>query len=460
MARDFTGGMKLIDGEWRVRVSEYDVQGVRQRPWYGLGTADEQQAARKRDRLLPEIKAKNEAMLRGGSNVLAPSTAPKFESYARAWQIARKVEGIAFAESEIIYLEKYIFPTDVGTEEQPARFGDLLLGDIRPRHVKIVLERTRGLGKAKQTVQHVRATLGRVLRKAVEDELVGENVVTKVSAPKMREVKRKRVILADDEVMAFFGCERVELEIRVMGLVARCEGGMRTRDVTAWDWTMIDRARFATCIVPRTKTGAPQELDVPEILQAPLRRWWVSQGSPSVGPVFPVTKGPRKGDARRERGVSFAKRLRRALLDAGIKRHICEAAPLAPGRRKRSACCPVFATDPLYAETEWSRPVDFHSFRRAYSTGLARAGVNAQQAMILAGHADPRAHGRYIMTTPEMQRIPAAALPRSAAFNGISMGSGSERPRHDSKILNESGAGHEIRTRDPQLGKLMLYQLS
>jgi hypothetical protein len=31
----------------------------------------------------------------------------------------------------------------------------------------------------------------------------------------------------------FFACDDVDLEIRLMGLVARCEGGMRTRDVTA-----------------------------------------------------------------------------------------------------------------------------------------------------------------------------------------------------------------------------------
>jgi integrase len=215
---------------------------------------------------------------------------------------------------------------------------------------------------------------------------------------------------------------------------------------------MIDRERFATCIVPRTKTGKPQRLDIPDVLQAPLRAWWATQERPTSGPVFPVTRGPRKGEARLERGVSFADRLRRNLMLAGVKRHACKQPDVRP--TERTACCPELASDPVYKETGWSLPVDFHSFRRAFSTGLAEAGVNAQQAMVLAGHADPRAHARYIMETEKLGRVPDAALPQPSR-GGIATAS-----RGRDENLKEFGAGHEIRTRDPQLGKLMLYQLS
>lgn len=173
---------------------------------------------------------------------------------------------------------------------------------------------------------------------------------------------------------------------------------------------MIDRERFAWCIVPRTKSGKPQQLDIPDVLQAPLRAWWTTQEHPTSGPVFPVTRGPRKGEARLERGVSFADRLRRNLMIAGVKRHPCRQPDVRP--TARTACCPDFASDPVYKETGWSLPVDFHSFRRAFSTGLAEAGVNAQQAMVLAGHADPRAHARYIMETEKLARVPEATLPQ------------------------------------------------
>ncbi len=37
-------------------------------------------------------------------------------------------------------------------------------------------------------------------------------------------------------------------------------------------------------------------------------------------------------------------------------------------------------------------PVDFHSFRRAFNTALADAGVSIQTAMRLAGPADAATH--------------------------------------------------------------------
>jgi len=70
------------------------------------------------------------------------------------------------------------------------------------------------------------------------------------------------------------------------------------------------------------------------------------------------------------------------------------------------------AHDPLYTETAVSRRVDFHSFRRAFSTALATAGINAQQAMRLASHSDEKTHMRYVMTTPEMKQIPEAVAPK------------------------------------------------
>lgn len=56
--------------------------------------------------------------------------------------------------------------------------------------------------------------------------------------------------------------------------------------------------------------------------------------------------------------------------------------------------------------------MDFHSFRRAFASALAEAGVNVQHAMHLTAHSDPRVHARYVMDTVAMRTIPEAALPR------------------------------------------------
>ncbi|MEO6419640.1 MAG: tyrosine-type recombinase/integrase, partial [Polyangiaceae bacterium] len=60
-------------------------------------------------------------------------------------------------------------------------------------------------------------------------------------------------------------------------------------------------------------------------------------------------------------------------------------------------------------------PVDFHSFRRAFASALAEAGVNVQHAMHLTAHSDPRVHARYVMDTVAMRTIPEAALPPVAS---------------------------------------------
>jgi len=56
-------------------------------------------------------------------------------------------------------------------------------------------------------------------------------------------------------------------------------------------------------------------------------------------------------------------------------------------------------------------PLDFHSFRRAFNTALAAAGVNVQMAMRLAGHRNAGTHMRYVQLTEALE-APETALPR------------------------------------------------
>ena len=97
-----------------------------------------------------------------------------------------------------------------------------------------------------------------------------------------------------------------------------------------------------------------------------------------------------------------------------MKRHACTRPADAEPLKVDEPCCTLHAVDPLYSETPTTLPVDFHSFRRAFNTALAEAGVNVQHAMHLAGHSDTKTHMRYVMQTTAMGRIPAAAVPRLA----------------------------------------------
>ncbi len=114
------------------------------------------------------------------------------------------------------------------------------------------------------------------------------------------------------------------------------------------------------------------------------------------GPIFPVRRGPRKGQARRKRGVSYAKALRRDLQKAGLTRR------------------------ELFKPTPVSLPVDFHSFRRAFGTRAAEE-LPERHAMHIGGWTTSQAFGRYVVASPRLERIPASILPslRSATNMAI-----------------------------------------
>lgn len=153
---------------------------------------------------------------------------------------------------------------------------------------------------------------------------------------------------------------------------------------------MLDRDHFAEVTIRRAKAkrgiaGKVQRLAVPEPMRPILRVWWETLGSPESGPVFPVRRGPRKGAFKAR--SAYARRLRKALLRAGITR------------------------PDVHHDNEMTRRADFHSFRRAFSTALAVAGVNVQTAMHLASHSDAQVHSLYVMRTTAMQEVPAACVP-------------------------------------------------
>ena len=386
---------------WNARVWTVvrDADGTErdERRWVPLETHDKDLARRKLEKIV--------GMLARGELV---ADAAKAEA-VREWTVAehdeivnaqRKSGGVQSSSDEEIVQRLHVHP----------HIGAMGLRAVRPANVRGVLLAAIAAGLRRNTVRTIRAVMFRSFRAAWESELIPENPVAKVRLPKMNETKRARVILADEEIAQYIASPRAKrAELKLLSLVARTEGGMRTGDLTKWNWTMIDRVAFEACVIPRSKKGQPQALEIPDVLRPFLRAWWLKSGSPGSGPVFPGVRGKRKGEARAARGVSFAAALRRELLRAGVVRHDCDGSCF---REKDPAPCANFAADPLYNDTPTSQRVDFHSFRRAFNTALAEAGVNVQQAMHLAGHSDPKVHAMYVMSTKRMQRIPAAALPQ------------------------------------------------
>jgi integrase len=445
MARERTGSLELRSGTWHARLSVRSPNGTSSRPWYSLGTSDRvvsQQRLRKlNQQTLAGISPETAAGVAGGPASVRDYAGPYFDK--------RDALGKASVHDERQRFKDWIDP----------HVGDLPLDAVRPLHIRNLLDHAIAEGCKQETVRKIRGVAHRLFKAAWQDELIDNNPVARVQVPALNEVVRERVILTDDEITQYLSCATVDPELRLMSLAARAEGGMRASDINRWDWSMIDRVHFATCFVPRTKTKRPQALEVPEVLRPFLRARWEGVRRPESGPVFPVRVGKRAGDFRKL-GSSFAKALRRDLLRARVRRHECTRPPDAPAMKIREACCPNMVHDPIFSDTATTLRVDFHSFRRAFSTALADAGVNAQTAMRLASHADEKTHMRYVMRTAAMRRIPETVVPKIAALP-IATGRGNSRvkaiPLSDEILSNSTSAPGRTRTCDPRLRRPLLY---
>lgn len=385
MPRQRTGTLVPKDGFYFARVT-VGPKGATRRALFALNTRDGSQAEKRMKTLVADLASGRLVLPDLATEAKAKTL---FADYARTWIKTRYDRKLTSAATEESILKLHVTPA----------LGRKRLCDVRPADIAALLDAAVAKGLKSGSLTQIRATVNRVFAHAWRLEIVQSNPVSRVPTPHLNEYQKERAILTDEELIQYVTCDTVDQELRVLSFVARIQGGMRSGDLNRWDWSMIDTTNFARCTVLRWKTKRPQTLEVPELLRPILRQWWERQGSPLDGPVFPRRRGPKAGGFRKTRGHSYAAQLRRDLWRAGVRRH------------------------ELHKETATSKPVDFHSFRRAFSTALAEANVSAQRAMHLAGHSDPHVHARYVMRTVAMQKIPTEALPQITAFD-LPRGSG------------------------------------
>lgn len=431
MSRERTGSLEFKRGEWIAKVT-VDV-GDPPRPFrkpIKLGTTSRAEA----EKMLVELV---ELAAAGKLEIVDVAATKgeiaKVEPRATAWCEARVDRGVACAKDERALFKRHVFPV----------IGPLLVTEVRKRHIVELLARvarTKGVktGKplARESVAHVRRLLSRFFAELENAEEIDASPVRGAKMPAMRDDERPRTALTEDEYNLLLACPENDVEIKVLVLTARMLGGARARECLHWDWSMIDVVDFRTCKLKRAKTNRTQDLNFPEVLRPFLQAWWRMCGEPTSGPVFPVSRGKRKGE-QRGRGNGLAKRFRRAIERA----HAWKG---TPARRE------------VLFDTPYSRRTDFHTLRRDFVGGLARAGTNMQSAMALASHSDADVHRRYLIDAE--RTIPPASLPTITvdAATAIVPKRGrlkvSGRPAAHRTSRNK-GAGHGVRTRDIQLGK-------
>ncbi|HEY3236489.1 MAG TPA: site-specific integrase, partial [Polyangiaceae bacterium] len=339
----------------------------------------------------------------------------------------QKAAGMATWKDRLARFERYVFK----------QFGPLAVDKVKASHVRTVLDAVRDLGKSRQTLIHVKNDISVVLGELWRAEVLPENICERVQVPEalptaVEQSKKERAVLTDDELVQYLAWEHPDeryrmatLERQTMACISRMFGGLRTSDLHAirWDGFDLDQGGFSWGYAPRrkghrlSKGGKPQKLWVPEMLRPILRDWWERHGKPSQGLVFPKRRGKDAGHAARDK-VTHARAFRRDLRRAfGIHQPELDDSKRANGRKLNlTVWKPVRELTArervLFEETEYSRPVDFHSWRRAFNQALADAGVNLQQAQALAGHSSLAAHERYLRNSEKERAIPTAALPQ------------------------------------------------
>lgn len=416
MSRERTGGMVKKGNRWYARLT-IDKEGVPVRVERALGTDSKQVARAKLARLI------------AGELPLAESTRGEtFEEAARRYLDNQREENAGSHSRELARFEQHVFPV----------IGKMRPKDIHARHINELLEGVRVTHRPTKrqvlpshgTLKHVLNCVSVVLDDLHRKELIETNVARLAKLPKRKTVAKERAVLTDFELARYLAWESPDeraqvgvLERQTMSCIARLFGGVRTGDLHVLDWGSLDTAngRFEWGYAPRAKSKQPQRLAIAEMLRPILKRWWKASGSPRKGLVFPVLRDGKHSKTEDKGGkhqVSHAEAFRKDLRRAfGVDKLEAVIVKQKNGRKMTTyQWVPARELTPreveLFEGTGHILPVDFHSWRRAYCQSLADAGVNAQLAKALAGHATEAAHERYVRNSEKARELPEAAQPQ------------------------------------------------
>lgn len=394
-------------------------EGERVRETVKLGTKSKLVATARKNRLL-----KGEA---------PELLADKSRSFADLADEIIGASGLKDMKRVLGRLRRYAYPL----------IGDMPVSDITSVHIGEVLEEVAAArGGYTGSVRNVRDNISAVLGPLVERRVLDLNEALRIKfkakgGKRIRRVHLPRPVLTDDEFERLVEGLVGEIDRggakgrRAFELLILCLGarifGMRTSDLHAWIWEMVDTVGFLDAYVPRPKTEAhlldepegeslfeawrdePRSA-LPEAFGRWLEAWWVAAGRPSAGAVFASRKGRRVGE--RKKGRSYVEVLRAALWRLGITRP-------QPGFERATADDSRKKLCELQSGIARRRsPVDFHSFRRAAATAAGKAAASGElslrAAMLLTHHSNPAIFAKY-QAREERIVVPESAVPRIMA---------------------------------------------
>jgi hypothetical protein len=317
--------------------------------------------------------------------------------------------------------------------------GHLEVAAIEPHHVASVLDvMAQRKGKGAGTLLNMRCDISQVLAGLVREGALRVNYARGVALPKGAKVDtRERVGLTDEQILIFQKKRGFDTPLDMMVLFSRQVAGHRTSDEHAGLWQEVDLVGFAWMKVRRPKTDGDSgqharmgrrrvrayeklEHEIDEQYREPIRAYWVRQGCPMSGPIFPLLRDGVVGDVKMKSGKvvrrqggkageakgpgsSYAAALRRAVWRAEIYDPIPGFDPASPDKR--------FCR--LQTDTETTRRLDFHSLRRGLVTALADAKTELVDQLAITGHTQLSTQLKHYMGKRRV-KVPRKALPGGA----------------------------------------------
>ncbi|MDB4928288.1 MAG: integrase family protein [Myxococcaceae bacterium] len=199
---------------------------------------------------------------------------PKFSTFVAPWIKRRRALGLRNVDDNLSTLNRHVVPV----------LGDMLVTEIRVRHVRDLMDGLRASELAPRTVRHVYGTLHKMFADLVVDEVIPHTpcVLTKDQLPKLRDKHpewRSTAIFTREEAELLLSADAVPEDRRVLNALFFLTGvrfgeaaGLRWRDL---DERLEPLPRFtvARSYEHGTKTETPRTVPVHPLLHEVLREW-------------------------------------------------------------------------------------------------------------------------------------------------------------------------------------------
>lgn len=407
--------------EWRSRMKTWVGRLDKACSWTSLGTTDKEIAQQRYDRWLHDGVEPPAA--RGRGTFKAESE----RIMKDAAKEAKTPTEIRHAKDRLGRLRRYTFE----------RIGMVEVGMLEPSHVASVLDSVSKVeGRSAATLLAIRSDISQILVQLMRESELTVNVAIGVSLPKTATIDaRLRVSLSDEQILIIQAKRGYREPIDMMIMLTREVAGHRTSDIHAARYEDMDLELFAWMHVRRPKTDgesgsqakvgrrkrvrAYQKVrhEVAADLRPHLREYWIAQGRPKRGPLFPTLRAGVGGtvhlpDGRtyertasepgseKRQGTSYADKLRQVAWE-------CECyLPLEgfdPARPDKQLCA-------LQTDTDQTRRLDFQSLRRDLVTALAAANVSEVTQLAVTGHTQLSTQQRHYLGR-RVVAVPDAARP-------------------------------------------------